>query len=92
MAAVESVVLPGSALYGGAVTSMYGLGPATLAFPPTVNDEGEKLPGLKFDVVSVPLIVVFPATLRLPPSVSPNAEISFPVLVELTSGARITSG
>jgi hypothetical protein len=57
--------------------------------PDTFSDEGEKLPGLKLEVVSVPLMFAFPATLRFPPRLSPNAEI---LVGAEKSGGRITSG
>ena len=50
------------------------------------------MPGLYPADVSVPLIVAFPATERLPPRLRPNAEILLGELEEETSGGRITSG
>jgi hypothetical protein len=58
----------------------------------TLSEDGAKFPGLKLVVESVPVIVAFPATVRFPPSVSPNAEMLFPEPVEETSAGRITSG
>ena len=63
-----------------------------MEFPETFRDVGENEPGLKLDVVSVPLMVAFPATLKFPPSVNPNAEILFPAPEEDTSAGRVTSG
>ena len=70
---------------------MCGRGPATDSLPRTFREVGAKFPGLKFAVVSVPLIVALPATLKFPPSVRPNAERLLPLPVEETSGGRIAS-
>ena len=50
------------------------------------------MPGLKFVELSVPEIVALPATLRFPPSVSPNAEMLLPAPDDDTSAGKITSG
>ncbi len=63
-----------------------------VSLPVTLSDDGENVVGLKFDIVSVPLIVALPATLRFPPSVRPNAEMLLPEPVDETSAGRITSG
>src|ERR1700722_5362376 len=90
IAAVSSVVLSPFAPY--AVTSTRGRGPVTVSFPSTLNVDGVSVPGLKLVEDKVPLTVAFPATVKFPPSVSPNAEILFPLPIEETSAGRITSG
>ena len=90
IAAVSSVAPSPFAPY--AVTSMRGRGPVIVSLPSTLKDVGVKLPGLKFAVVSVPAIFAFPATVKFPPSVSPNAEILLPTPVDEGSAGRIASG
>lgn len=69
--------------------SIYGRGPCHDVFPFTVNEASG--PGLKVEAESVPLIVAFPATFRLPPSDSPNADMLFPAPEEERSAGKITS-
>ena len=74
-----------------AVTTIRGRDPSTVSFPPTLRVVGVNVLGLKSVVFNVPVIVAFPAALRFPPSVSPNAEILFPDPDDEASADKITS-